>query len=138
MMHLHLPRGALVEGLASSSMHRRFTRVPLPATDCCVDIQRIDFNPIADTSDALGRHQSRSRSEEGIEHHLAAGGAIEQRIGHESDGFYRRMECKQVALVALAGLGLYAGVLPDVRAASPKLAELNVVAVLTFAVEIDK
>src|SRR5262249_45129895 len=101
----------------------------LPAVDGRIDITRIELEPAAAPAGALGRDHRRAAAEKGVEHNLAAGRAVEDRVGdhrHRLDG---RMQRQEIALLAASGERVGPGIVPDVAAVAPKLAELDIVAV---------
>ena len=59
-------------------MPRGRTGVGLPAPHDDIDVERIEFEPIAPAAGALGCHQGRAAAEEGIEDDVAAARAVEK------------------------------------------------------------
>src|SRR5215470_2611855 len=101
----------------------------LPAADGRIDIGGVEFDTAAAPAGALGRDQRRAAAEKGVEHNLAAGRAVEDRIGdhrHRLDG---RMQRQEITLLAAAGERVGSGIIPNIAAVAPKLAELDIVAV---------
>jgi hypothetical protein len=91
-------------------MHGMISGVVLPPPDCDINICRIDFNPVTDSSYSFSRHKRRTRSQKRVENNLSARRAIENRIGNHGDRLYGRVQRKQVAFLALLRHGLYAGI----------------------------
>src|SRR3546814_7740699 len=63
----------------------------LPTPHCKIDIERIQLDQPGATTDLLGSDQGSPRAGEGIEHNVAALGGVEQRIGHQAHGLWRRV-----------------------------------------------
>src|SRR5947209_9579411 len=101
----------------------------LPAADDRVDITGIELKSVAAPAGALGGDHRRAAAEKGIEHNVAAGRAVEDRIGDHRHRFYGRMQRRQIALLAAVGKGVCPGVMPNITAVAAKLAELDIVAV---------
>src|SRR3984893_5740459 len=101
----------------------------LPAAEDRIDIGRVEFQPVAAPASALGGHHRRTAAEEDVEHDIAAGRAVEDRIGDHCHRLHGRMQRRQVALLAAAGEGVGSGVSPDIAAVTAELAELDIVAV---------
>ena len=110
----------------------------LPAADDRVDIKRIELQPVATPAGALGGDQRGAAAEKGVEHDLAAGRAVEDRIGNQRDRFDGRVQRQQVALVAASAEGIATRIPPHIAAVAPKAAELDIVAVLVAAMLEDK
>src|SRR5437588_11983627 len=106
----------------------------LPAADDRVDIAGIELKSVAAPAGALGGDHRRAAAEKAVEHDVAAGRAVEDRIGDHRHRFYCRMQRRQIALLAAAGKGVGPGVVPDIGAVAAELAELDVVAVSVAAV----
>src|SRR3546814_2750453 len=80
----------LVEGFAGFGMDRDTAGPCLPTPHCKIDIERIQLDQPGATTDLLGSDQGSPRAGEGIEHNVAALGGVEQRIGHQAHGLWRR------------------------------------------------
>src|SRR5205814_10471712 len=106
----------------------------LPAADDRVDIAGIELKSVAAPAGALGGDHRRAAAEKAIEHDVAAGRAVEDRVGDHRHRFHRRMQRRQITLLAAAGEGVGPGVPPDIAAVAPELAELDIVAVPVAAV----
>src|SRR5438309_6262556 len=106
----------------------------LPAADDRVDIAGIELKSVAAPAGALGGDHRRAAAEKAIEHDVAAGRAVEDRIGDHRHRFYCRMQRRQIALLAAAGEGVGPGVVPNITAVATELAELDIVAVWLAAV----
>src|SRR3546814_15590268 len=79
----------LVEGFAGFGMDRDTAGPCLPTPHCKIDIERIQLDQPAATTDLLGRDQGSPRAGEGIEHTVAALGGVEPSIGHQALGLWR-------------------------------------------------
>ena len=97
----------------------------LPATNDGVDIELVEFNPITPPAHALRSHQSGAAAEKGVEHDLAARGAVQNGVGDQLHRLYSWMQ-REVALLrecARTRIG------PNVGAIATEFAEQDVVAV---------
>src|SRR5204862_6210501 len=63
---------------------------------------------------------------------------VEDRVRNHRHRLHRRVQRRQIALLAASDKGLGPGVLPDIAAVAPEAAELDVVAVTAAAVLEDK
>src|SRR5579862_662566 len=130
---VHLPQcGKFVESLTRHGMNGGLSGVVLPAPDCDIDIQGIDFDAAADASDTLGGQQSCAGPEEGIENNLSARRAIENCVRNHSHRFYGWVQREEVSLAALLGLRLNAGIVPDIGSVPSELSQLDIVPVWSF------
>src|SRR5262249_60669696 len=77
----------------------------------------------------LGGDHRGAAAEKSIEHNLAAGRAVEDRVGDHRHRFDRRVERQEIALRAATGEGVDPGILPNIGAVAVKLPELDIVAV---------
>src|SRR5205814_1707518 len=109
----------------------------LPAADDRVDIAGIELKSVAAPAGALGGDHRRAAAEKSVEHDVAAGRAVEDRIGDHSHRLHGRMECQQVALRA-TGEGVGRGIIPDIAAIAAELSELDIIAMLSAAMFKDK
>src|SRR5438105_10682352 len=100
----------------------------LPATDYRIDISGIEFQPIAAPAGALRGDHRRAAAEKGIEHDVAAGRAVEDRVGDHRHRLHGRVSRQQIALLATAREGVGPGIVPDIAAVAAELSELDVVA----------
>src|SRR6267378_8563804 len=101
----------------------------LPAADDRVGINGVELHTVAAPAGAFGGDQRRAAAEKGVEHDVAAGRAVEDRVSdhrHRLDG---RMQRQQIAFLATACKGAGAGIAPNIAAIAAKLAKLDVVAV---------
>jgi len=110
----------------------------LPAADNCVDIGWVELDAVAEPTGALGRDHRRAAAEKAIEHDVAAGRAVEDRIGGHRNRFDGRVQRQQIAFLAAAGKGIGSGIMPDIAAVTAELAELNIVAMSLAVVFKDK
>src|SRR3954465_5685832 len=101
----------------------------LPAADDRVDIAGMELKSVAAPAGALGGDHRRAAAEKAIEHDVAAGRAVEDRIGDHRHRFYWWSKRRQIALLAAAGEGVGPWVVPDIGAVAAEWAELDVVAV---------
>src|SRR6266478_9879563 len=106
----------------------------LPAADDRVGINGVELHTVAAPAGAFGGDQRRAAAEKGVEHDVAAGRAIEDRVGDHRHGLDGGVERQQIALLAAAGKGVGPGVMPDIAAVAAELAELDIVAVRVSAV----
>jgi len=90
MIHLK-GAGNVIEGLAAAHVNGVLSRVALPSSDGCVYVERINFDSIADPSHPLGRDEGSAGTKKNVKNDLSAGGAVEQGVRYERDGFHRRM-----------------------------------------------
>src|SRR5712671_1589075 len=95
----------------------------LPSADNRIDIARIELRPVAAPAGALGRDHRGAAAEEPVEHDVAAGGAVEDRVGDQAHRLYRRVQCQEVPLLGLARERVGPGVLPDIAAVPAEAAE---------------
>src|SRR5205085_9317745 len=101
----------------------------LPATDYRIDISGIEFQPIAAPAGALGGDYRRAAAEKGVEHDVAAGRAVEDRVGHHRHRLHGRVQRQKIALAAVSGKRVDPRVMPHIGAVAAELAELDIVAV---------
>src|SRR6266852_5782473 len=71
----------IVEAVPCGGVDRALPGEMLPPADCGIDIKRIEFHRATDPADALGSQQRRAAAEKGVEDEIAAGRAIEDRVG---------------------------------------------------------
>src|SRR5262252_8745861 len=110
----------------------------LPAADDRIDIERIELQPAAAPAGALGGDHRRAAAETGVEHDLAAGRTVEDRVGDQHRRLHRWMQRREITFLGAAAKGIAARIPPDIAAIAPKPAELDVVAVLVAAMFEDK
>src|SRR5580704_12953449 len=106
----------------------------LPAVDDRIDIAGVELQPVAAPAGALGGDQRRATAEKGVEHDVATGRAVEDRVSDHGHRLDRRMQRQENALLAAAGEGVGPGMVPDIASIAPKLAEQDVVAMPVAAV----
>src|ERR1700692_4206427 len=94
-------------------------RVRLPASHDCIDVQRVEFQPVAAPAYALGRDHGRATTKESVKHDLATRAAVQNGVGDQSDRLDRGMDPEQVTFVT-GGAGARIG--PNVSAIAPVLA----------------
>src|ERR1700732_5238233 len=100
----------------------------LPAADDRIDIGGIELQPVAAPASALGGHHSRAAAEKGIEHDIAAGRAVEDRIGDHRHRLHGRMQRQTVTLLAATGEGVDLRVVTDIAAGTPEVADMDIIA----------
>src|SRR5438132_5492838 len=83
-------------------------RVALPSLDRCIDVNWVELNAIAAASGPLRCKECGSRAQERIQHQVPTSGAIEQGVGYQRNGFYRRVQSQEIAFITLFGEGIYA------------------------------
>src|ERR1700680_88354 len=113
MPHLCTGRD-IVKRFSCGRVNGAIARMFLPAANGNVDIERIDFDAMADAAHALSRNQRAAGTEKAVQDNIAAGGAVEESIGHKRDRFDSGMKGKQIAFLVLPGESVYAGILPHV------------------------
>src|SRR6266446_5990488 len=91
----------------------------LPSPDDRIDIGGVKLQPVAAPASALGRDQCRTAAEKRIEHDVAAGRAIEDRIGDHRHRLHGRVQRQEIALLAAAGEGIGSGVVPTLLRLRP-------------------
>src|SRR5438270_209425 len=101
----------------------------LPAANGGIDIAWIELERATAPARALGGDHRGTAAEKGVEHDVAAGRAVEDRIADQCHWLHRRVQCQEITLRAAAGEGIGAGVIPHIAAVAPKPAELDIVAV---------
>src|SRR5439155_630822 len=102
----------------------------LPEANSGIDISRVKFQPTAAPAGALGRDYRRTAAKKAIEHDVAAGRAVEDRIGDHCHRLDCRVQRQQIAFLGAAGEGVEPGIAPDIAAVAAELTELDVVAVV--------
>ena len=85
----------------------------------------VEADAVAGPADALGRDHRRAAAEKAIEHDVAAGRAVQDRIGGHRNRFDGRVQRQQIAFLAAAGKGIGSGIIPDIAAVAAELAELD-------------
>jgi len=116
-------------------MHRLVTGVSLPSAHGYVDISRFQFTAVADPAYTVSCDQRASGAKKAVEDQIPAGGAVEDCIGNQCNGFDGRVKFQQVALIVLLLRESANGwILPHVGAIPAKFAEHDIVAVSPFAV----
>src|ERR1700746_1555366 len=121
--------GEVVKAAAAGCMTRAAAGQRLPATDNRIDVESIELQPVATAAGALGGDQGRAAAEKGVEHDVAAGRAVEDRVGNHCYGLHGWVQRQEIALLAATGEGVGSRVMPDIAAVAPVLAELDIVAV---------
>src|SRR3984893_14761182 len=122
-------RMVLLEQPTAPGMTGALAGQGLPTADRGVDIGGVQFEPATVPPRAVGGEQGRAAAEKGIEHDLAAAGAVPQRIGHQRHRLDRRMQCEKVAFGPGAAERVDAGVAPHIAAVATIAAELDMVLV---------
>src|SRR5215472_13692953 len=104
----------------------------LPATDDRIDIDGVQLQSVAAPAGALGSDQRRAAAEKGIEHNVAAGRAVEDRVGDHRHRLHARVQLRQIAVLVATGGGTGPGVVPNITAvtAEPDRVAVPVAAVL--------
>ena len=100
MGHFHLARG-IFKPLPPQCMNGLLARVALPAADGDVNIARIKFKPIADSTCSFGRDQRASLSQKRIENQIAPCRAIQDGVSHKSHRLYCGVESEEIPFIAL-------------------------------------
>ena len=100
----------------------------LPATDSRVDVSRIELQPAATPASALGSDYAGPAAEKAVEHDVAAGRAVEYRVGHHRHRLHGRVQRQKIALAAVSGKRVDPRVMPHIGSVAPELAELDIVA----------
>src|SRR5208337_3060756 len=90
-----------IKGTSAHCMLRLTTGIDLPATDHGIDIERVQFHPIANAAGALSRHKGGPTAKEGVEHNITTARAIEDGISDHGDRLYGRMYLHEVSLFGL-------------------------------------
>src|SRR5947209_18700989 len=118
-----------------SRMYCLLTRMSLPPLDRDIDVLRVELDSIADPADTFSREQRAAGPKEAVEHDVAAGRTIQNRICDQSNRLYRGVQSQEVVFTVLFAVrGVDAGLFPHVRAVPSEPAELNVIPVLRRAV----
>ena len=73
-------------------MDRHIAAVPLPAPDDGVDVEGVDLDTTAAAPGALRGDQGRPAAQEGVEHDIAAGRAVEDGVGDQRNRLHRRVQ----------------------------------------------
>src|SRR5271155_6217466 len=110
----------------------------LPAADNRVDVGRIELQPVAAPAGALGGDHGGAAAEKGVEHNVAAGRAVEDRVRDHCHRGGGRMQRQQIAFLAAPGEGIDPRIMPDISSVATKPAELDIVAMPVATVLIDK
>src|SRR5215469_16581578 len=110
----------------------------LPAADRRVDIGGVELDTATAPAGAFGRYHRRAAAEKAVEHDVAAGRAVEDRIGDQRHRLHCWMQRREIALLGAAAKGIASRVPPHIAAVAPEAAKLDVVAVLVAAVFEDK
>src|ERR1700736_4161798 len=121
--------GEIVKALAARRMDCAVAGEALPAADRSVDVERVEFHTVADAADAFRGAKRRAAAEKGIEHDVAAGRAIHDRVGDEGHRFYRWVQRQEIALRFAPTKIADAGIVPNVGSVSAILPELHIVPV---------
>src|SRR5215472_13438209 len=88
----------------------------LPAADDRVDRAGVEFQPKAAPTSALGGDQARAAAEKGIEHNVAVGRAVEDRVGDHRHRLHARVQRRQIAVLVATGEGTGPRVVPNIAA----------------------
>src|SRR6185312_11372791 len=97
----------------------------LPAPYGNVDIERIDFETICASTDALGREDRRAASHKGVEHDVASSGAIANRVGDKRDWFHRRMNGQFIHPISAERV--HPSIAPNIGAVAAVFTKLDIV-----------
>src|SRR5579863_8230656 len=106
----------LMEGLAAVLIHCNISGVRLPATDRRIHVKRIDLDAMTDATYYLGGNQGSARAQEAVQDKIAASGAVEQSVRHQSDWFHSWMQSEQIAFSTILGKSIRPRIFPYVRA----------------------
>ena len=102
-------------------------RIGLPTSHDRVHVERVELEPEATPACALrGDHAWCPLPRQSVEHNVAAGGAVQDGVGHHPHALRRRMHAQQVALL---GERARTRIHPHVGAIAAVLAEQDIVAV---------
>ena len=71
----------------------------LPAAYDRVDVERIQLEPVAAPSAALGGDYRGAAPHKAVEYDVAAGGGVQDRVCHHCDRFDGRMKSEQLAFI---------------------------------------
>jgi hypothetical protein len=82
-------------------MNSMLTRVPLPATNCDINVLGIQFDATAHAAYSLSGNESASRTQEAVEHKISTGRTIEDCVGNQSHGFHGRVQGQEIAFIVL-------------------------------------
>src|SRR5215472_19085126 len=113
MAGLRLAR-EVIKAAVARSMTDATAGQPLPAADRRVDISGDEFYAVTAPAGALGGDQSRAATEKTVEYNLAAGRAVEDRVGDHRHRLCGRGRSPRIALVAAAGKGIGRGITPNI------------------------
>ena len=77
-------------------MYCLLTRMSLPPLDRDIDVLRVELDSIADPADTFSREQRAAGPKEAVEHDVAAGRTIQDRVGDKRNRLYRRVQSQEV------------------------------------------
>src|SRR4051794_33640367 len=92
------------------------TGMALPATDNHVDVERVEFQAVAAPAGALGREEGGAAAQEGIQHNVAARGAIQNGVDHHGHWLHRGVEYREIPLLGAAPERVGPRIAPDIAA----------------------
>ena len=88
-----------VEGSVRWAVFGGFAAKCLPASYDGVDIARLELQAVTASANTLGGNHGGTTTEKGVQHDVAAFGAIQQSIGDKCYRLHSWMECQEMALV---------------------------------------
>ena len=124
-----LIKNEIVEAVARVGVDGAAAGELLPTPDRRIDVKRIELHRATTPTDAIGSNQRRAAAKERVEDKIAAGRAIEDRIGDQGDRLYRRMQGGEVSLLPSASEVIEARVLPDISTVATMATQLDIVPV---------
>src|SRR5258708_7020968 len=95
-------RCVVVKAAASCIMDGFVTGLCLPTPNDGVDVEWIDLKAAAAPANALRGHDGAAATHKRIQNEIAAGGAVEDSVGHEFDGLHRWVQRQQFAFLGTA------------------------------------
>src|SRR5215469_6062016 len=90
----------VIKAAAARSMTDAAAGQPLPAADRRVDISGDEFYAVTAPAGAFGGDQSRAATEKIVEYNLAAGRAVEDRVGDHRHRLCGRGRMPDIAMLA--------------------------------------
>ncbi len=124
-------RFALGERASGVGVERLDAGRVLKPTDGDVNVMWLDLDRTRSTTGSLSGQKRSARPGEGIKDDPAPIRAIEDRIGHERDGFYGRVHFER--LIAIPAEGVDTRIVPDICPVSPVTSQRNIVDVSAVA-----
>src|SRR5215469_11132625 len=91
--------GEVIKTAAACGVSRAPTGQRLPTAYGRIEMERIEFYTIASPAGAFGRDYRRAAAEKTVEHDVAAGGAVEDRVSDQRHRFDGRVQRQEVTLL---------------------------------------